>query len=220
MIPEATHLRIIGLTGGIASGKSTVAGYLAAAGARIIDADRIAREAVEPGRPAWQAVVAQFGKSILRADQSLDRTKLSAIVFQDAQAREHLNRLVHPHVFAGMQDAIKALAARQFVGCVVLDVPLLIETGMHAHLNVVLLVYLPEAIQLQRLMRRDGLDEARALARIRAQMPLDAKRRHATHIIDNSGNRQRTRAQTLAIYRRITALPPPRPADGSPPEAP
>jgi dephospho-CoA kinase len=219
MIPEAAHLLIVGLTGGIASGKSTVARYLAAAGARVIDADRIAREAVAPGRPAWQAVVAQFGKSILRADQSLDRTKLGAMVFQDVQARERLNRLVHPHVFAGMQEAIKILAARQSEGCVVLDVPLLIETGMHAQLNVVLLVYLPEAVQLQRLMRRDGLDEVQALARIRAQMPLEAKRRHATHIIDNSGSRERTRAQTLAIYRRITAPPAPYPADGAPPEA-
>lgn len=207
MIPENTRLQIIGLTGGIASGKSTVARFLAAEGACIIDADRIAREEVQPGRPAWQAVVANFGKSILQADQRIDREKLGTIVFADAQARERLNRLVHPHVFARMQEAIEAVAARRPEACVVLDVPLLIETGWHLRLPVVVLVYLPEAIQLQRLMRRDGLDEVLALARIRAQMPLEAKKRYATHIIDNSGSRKTTREQTLAIYRRIVGTP-------------
>lgn len=208
---EALPGKLAGLTGGIASGKSTVAVMLAEAGARIIDADRIARDVVRKESPAWQAIVAHFGKAILRSDGQIDRERLGAVVFHDAKAKEALNRIVHPRVGAQMQAEIQRLADRHPEDLLVLDVPLLIESGWHAFLPVVILVYVPETIQKARLMRRDGLSDADAEARIRAQMPIDAKRAHADYIIDNSKGREATRRQVAELYGRIMAgeRPPP-----------
>ncbi len=204
-----TGLIVAGLTGGIASGKSTVARMLAAAGARVVDADRIAHEAVAPGRRAWQAVRTRFGEGLFLPDGALDREKLGRLVFRDPALKRDLERLVHPFVFRRMAAELKNLTATRPGAVVILDIPLLIESGLHRVLPLTVLVHVPEAVQLARLMRRDGLAEADARARIRAQMPNDAKRAHADVIIDNTGPLEATRRQAQALYRRLLTDPPP-----------
>jgi dephospho-CoA kinase len=204
---------IAGLTGGIASGKSTVAAMLAEAGARIIDADRIAHQVVLKGQPAWQDIVDHFGSGILARDGQIDREALGAIVFNDTEAKKALNGIVHPRVFETMAQEIQSLAEAHPGDLIIMDVPLLIESGLHASLPIVILVYVPETMQQERLMRRDGLNAADAAARIRAQMPIDAKRAHAHYIVDNTGDLDATRRQVLDIYRKIlSGAPPPKAA--------
>lgn len=194
---------VVGLTGGIATGKSTVSEILAAAGAWIVDADRLAREAVRPGRPAWQAIVTHFGSEVLREGGEIDRERLSAVVFHEPAQKAVLDRIVHPAVFAAMADRLAALETEVPGGLVVLDVPLLFETGMDRDLDTVIVVYAPRQIQLERLIRRNGYTRDEALARIDAQMDIEEKRLRATLLIDNSGAIQETRRQTLAAYRRL-----------------
>jgi dephospho-CoA kinase len=203
MGPDIPRPTIAGLTGGIASGKSTVAAMLAEAGARIVDADRIAHQVVLKGQPAWQDIVDHFGSSILTRDGQIDREALGSIVFNDTEAKKALNGIVHPRVFETMAQEIQSLAEAHPGDLVIMDVPLLIESGLHTSLPIVILVYVPEMMQKERLMRRDGLNAADAAARIRAQMPIDAKRAHAHYIIDNSGDLGATRRQVLDIYRKI-----------------
>jgi dephospho-CoA kinase len=204
---------IAGLTGGIASGKSTVAAMLAEAGARIVDADRIAHQVVLKGEPAWQDIVDHFGSGILTHDGQIDREALGSIVFNDTEAKKALNGIVHPRVFETMAQEIQSLAEAHPGDLIIMDVPLLIESGLHASLPIVILVYVPETMQQERLMRRDGLNAADAAARIRAQMPIDAKRAHAHYIVDNTGDLDATRRQVLDIYRKIlSGAPPPKAA--------
>lgn len=210
MGPDTSRQAIAGLTGGIASGKSTVAAMLAAAGARIVDADRIAHQVVLKGLPAWRDIVDHFGKSILDHDGQIDREALGAIVFNDTEAKKALNGIVHPRVFETMAQEIERIAEAHPGDLVIMDVPLLIESGLHESLPIVILVYVPEMLQKNRLMRRDGLSAADAAARIRAQMPIDAKRAHAHYIVDNTGDLDATRRQVLDIYQKIlSGVPPP-----------
>ena len=200
---NAPGQKVAGLTGGIASGKTTVARMLADAGARIVDADHVARQVVQKGQPAWQDIVQHFGPTILKPDGQIDREVLGTIVFNDADAKHALNGIVHPHVYKAMQQDIRQLAIDHPHDLVVLDVPLLIESGWHAFLPVVILVYVPQTIQQDRLMHRDGLSAGDAMARIHAQMPIETKRNHADYIIDNTGDRQATRQQVLDIFRQL-----------------
>ena len=209
---DATPTIIAGLTGGIASGKSTVAAMLATAGARIVDADRIARQVVQKNQPAYHDIVRRFGASILDPEGQIDREALGTIVFNDKNAKQALNEIVHPRVHEVMQQHIHALARTHPEDPVILDVPLLIESGWHKFLPVVILVYVPESIQKMRLMARDGLTETDAMARIRAQMPIDAKRAYADYIIDNTGTRETTQRQVRRVYKQIAA-------GGAPPTA-
>jgi dephospho-CoA kinase len=211
MGPDVSRPTIAGLTGGIASGKSTVAAMLAEAGARIVDADRIAHQVVLKGQPAWQDIVDHFGSGILSHDGQIDREALGSIVFNDTEAIKALNGIVHPRVLETMAQEIQSLAEAHPGDLVIMDVPLLIESGLHASLPIVILVYVPEIMQQERLMRRDGLNAADAAARIRAQMPIDAKRAHAHYIVDNTGDLDATRRQVLDIYRKIlSGAPPPK----------
>lgn len=191
---------VVGLTGGIATGKSTVSNMLADLGARIVDADRMARQVVEPGLPAWQGIVKAFGKGMLLSDGTIDRVALGNRVFSDPAAKKRIDTIVHPFVFEAMAEAIQRIEADHPSAIVILDVPLLIESGMHRHLQEVLLVYAPESIQLERLMRRDGFDTDQALARIRSQMPIDEKRLHATIVIDNSRTIDETARQVEEAF--------------------
>ena len=202
---DATLPVAAGLTGGIASGKSTVAAMLAAAGARIVDADQIARQVVQKGQPAYHDIVRHFGPAILDPEGQIDRNALGTIVFHDKDAKLALNDIVHPRVHEVMQQHIRRFAREHPEDPVILDVPLLIESGWHESLPAVILVYVPESVQKLRLMARDGLGEADALARIRAQMPIDAKRAYADYIIDNTGTREATRRQVRAVYEQIRA---------------
>jgi dephospho-CoA kinase len=196
-------LRIFGLTGGIASGKSTVSRMLRELGAHVLDADAIAREVVEPGTPGLAAVAARF-PNVLTPDGRLDRAKLGARVFADPAERAALNAIVHPLVGQAFLEKVQALAA-QGLERVIYDVPLLIENGLQGGMDGVLLVWVPRPLQKARLMARDGLDEAAAEARLGAQLPLDSKRPSATWIVDNSGDLASTRAQVEQVWQAMLA---------------
>ena len=191
---------VAGLTGGIGTGKSTVAAFFAEAGAVIIDADEIARDVVAKGRPAWSRIVAHFGRDVLLPDGDIDRKKLGAIIFNDTRQKAHLDRIVHPHVIAETEQQLKTIEMVQPQAVVILDVPLLIEAGMDRELDEVIVVYTPEAVQLERLMRRDRLTAAEGLSRIRSQMPIEEKKMRATVVIDNSTSPAVTRKRVLKVF--------------------
>lgn len=191
----------IGLTGGIASGKSTVSALLAGLGAAIVDADRIARDIVEPGSPILADIAARFGQAVLLPDGSLDRKALGAIVFADEARRRELEGVMHPAIRAIMKQRMAELERGQPSRLVVVDVPLLFESGLASMFERTMLVYVPPDIQLQRLMARDGSTEEEALSRLRSQMPIDSKRQLADVIIDNSGSREHTKEQILRFWQ-------------------
>jgi dephospho-CoA kinase len=194
---------ITGLTGGIATGKSTVAAMLQEAGAVIIDADKIARAVVKKGSKAWHEIVEHFGAERLLPDGEINRTTLGDTIFKDAAKKKVLDDIVHPQVIIEMGKQVEAAKADRPRAVIILDVPLLIESGMHETMSDVILVYTPEYIQLQRLMARDGLSVSDALARIRSQMPIEEKKALATIVIDNSSTQARTRERTLEVYRSL-----------------
>jgi dephospho-CoA kinase len=195
---------VAGLTGGIATGKSTVAAIFEAAGARLIDADRIARDAVRKGAPAYHDTVAHFGEAVLQGDGEIDRKRLAAVIFNDPAEQRSLERIVHPQVKQEITRRLDRIRRETPDALVIVDVPLLFESGMDRGLAAAIVVYVPEQIQLERLMARDALTQPEALARIRAQMPIEKKKSLATLVIDNSGSLERTRDQTLEVYRRLS----------------
>lgn len=182
-------MRIIGLTGGIASGKTTVANLLAAHGGAIIDADVAAREVVMPGEPALAEIAAAFGPEVLTPDGHLNRPVLAGIVFRDEAARQKLNSIVHPRVRERMFAQLDALRRQpEPPRFAVLVVPLLLESGHDWAIDQIWVVAVPEDVQLERLMLRDRLDAEAAQARIRAQMPLTEKLKRADRVIENTGD--------------------------------
>jgi len=195
---------VAGLTGGIATGKSTVAAIFEEAGARLIDADRIARDAVRKGAPAYHDTVAHFGEAVLQGDGEIDRKRLAAVIFNDPAEQRSLERIVHPQVKQEITRRLDRIRRETPDALVIVDVPLLFESGMDRGLAAAIVVYVPEQIQLERLMARDALTQPEALARIRAQMPIEKKKSLATLVIDNSGSLERTRDQTLEVYRRLS----------------
>ena len=186
----------IGLTGGIGSGKSTVSAQLAARGAVVVDADRIAREVVEPGTPGLAAVVDAFGADVLAADGSLDRAALAAVVFADPDARRRLDGIVHPLVRA---RATELAAAAPADAVVVHDVPLLVETGQASSYDLVLVVRADEEIRVARLVQR-GLTAEDARARMAAQATDDQRRAVADVVLDNSGTPDELTAQVERFW--------------------
>ncbi|MBI5591271.1 MAG: dephospho-CoA kinase [Deltaproteobacteria bacterium] len=194
---------IAGLTGGIASGKSTVSAFLEDAGAVIVDADKIARNVVRKGQPAWREIVGAFGRTVLLPDGEINRILLGEIIFNDPVQKRILNRIVHPGVIAETATRLAEIEKNQPDAVVILDVPLLIESGMDSGLSDIIVVYVPEPVQIQRLMTRDTLTQAQALARIRSQMPIEEKKKRATIVIDNSGSREATRNISLTVYQRL-----------------
>ncbi|MCZ8518318.1 MULTISPECIES: dephospho-CoA kinase [Paenibacillus] len=185
----------IGLTGGIACGKSTVAGMLVRRGALLIDADRIAREVVEPGTPVLARVIARFGEDLLLPDGSLHRKMLGERVFGNPEALKDLDGLMHPPIRAAMRERMQSLEAQHPDKLVVIDVPLLYESGLQEQYEQVMVVYVPRAVQLQRLMLRDGASEEAAQRRLQAQWDIEEKRRLADILIDNSGTMEETGQQ-------------------------
>jgi len=195
--------RVVGLTGGIASGKSTVSKIMAENGAVVIDADAIAHEVVQKSKPAWREIRDHFGLDVLRADEEIDRSRLGDIVFKNPQARSTLEAIVHPRVHDETQRRIRQAGLHTPNAVVVLDVPLLFEVGMDKSLSVIIVVYVPESVQLSRLMKRDGISRESAMDRIQSQMSLEEKKNRATHIIDNSGPISNTRDQVLAMMAEL-----------------
>ncbi|MEK4028511.1 MULTISPECIES: dephospho-CoA kinase [Bacillaceae] len=197
---------IIGLTGGIASGKSTVSRLLQELGYTVVDADVAARAVVEPGRPALLQIVETFGEGILLPDGSLDRSRLGELIFNDKEQREKLNSIVHPAVRQFMiaeKDAAVA-AGKQTI---IMDIPLLFESELTWMVEKVIVVYTSEATQLDRLMARNHLDEAAAKARIASQLPLADKVERADAVIDNNGSIMQTKEQLLEIIKEWQLTP-------------
>jgi len=200
-------VKVIGLTGGIATGKSTVSAILKKAGAVIIDADRIARQVVKKGLPAYREILENFGESILLPDGEINRSVLGNIIFTEPHRKQLLNRIVHPHVKREMDRRLNALENPSPDTIVVLDIPLLFEAEMHKDIAEVIVVYAPEHIQIKRLMKRDNISEADAVARVQSQMPIEEKKNRATVVIDNSGTMEDTRKQTLQIFEALIHTP-------------
>jgi len=194
---------VVGLTGGIASGKSMVSKILRSLGAHIVDADIIARELVKPGFPAWKEIVEKFGKHILLPDGNINRSLLGQIIFQDPEKRQILNSILHPRIIEEAKRQIEELVKKHPDDLIVFDAALLIELGAHQLVDRVILVYVPVEIQIERLMKRDGLTREEALQRINAQMPGEEKRKFADYIIDASGSEEDVRRQTEKIFSEI-----------------
>jgi dephospho-CoA kinase len=197
-------MRLIGLTGGIATGKSSVDTMLAARDATVIDADALAREAVLPGEPTLERVVQRFGAGVLLPDGTLDRSRLGAIVFADTNARRDLERITHPRIIELSQQRIAAGLASD-TPLVAVDIPLLYEGERESTFPGVLVVYAPREVQIRRLRERNGLDEAAAQQRLDAQLPIDEKRRRATWVIDNSGDLDATERQVDAWWAAVVS---------------
>jgi dephospho-CoA kinase len=202
-------VKLVGLTGGVGSGKSTVADMLRELGAEVVDADEASHAVYDPGTPGFSAVVREFGDDFV-SDGRIDRQRLGALVFGDADARRRLNAIVHPLVREWMAARTTEAAIRG-AEVVVQVVPLLFENGLERLFSTIVLVYVAAELQVERLVKGRGLTQERALAMIAAQMPIDEKRRQAHHVIDNSGSIEKTRAQTDQIWAQLTFTPP-RPA--------
>ena len=194
-------MKIIGLTGGIGSGKTSVAAKLRAMGARVFDADEAAKNAVLPGTEGFFKVVETFGPQIVDADGKLNRTALAEIVFNDKAALRKLEEIIHSYVW---QETDKFLSECQQSGerAAVLDIPLLIECGWHQKVDEVWLVVLPVEEQIMRTMKRSGMTAEAVQARIAAQMPLDQKKKYATLVIDNSGAWEETEKQVITAWEK------------------
>ena len=196
----------VGLTGSIAVGKSFVLEVLRELGCAVLDADRTAREVVEPGLPAFKDIVQTFGNEVVAADGSLDRSKLGAIVFNNVAKRELLNAIVHPRVIEAQDQWLQAAEKDQPHGIAVVDAALMIESGGYKRFDKLIVVWCDPAVQLYRLIRRNGLDEAEAKKRIAAQMPQEEKKGYADFLIDTSSEREETRQQTVEIFNRLKLL--------------
>jgi dephospho-CoA kinase len=194
----------LGLTGGLGSGKSTVSQILVELGAAVVDADELAREAVVPLTPAWQAIVDRFGRRYLLPGGTLDRRQLGQRVFTDPEARRDLEAIVHPEVRRLMEERAERLEEAG-VKVVVFDVPLLYEAGLASEMDKVAVVFAPPETQLNRVMARDDLDEEEARRRLAAQWPLSVKVPLADYVIDNSGDKDATRMQVERLWEEITS---------------
>jgi dephospho-CoA kinase len=194
---------LVGLTGGIATGKSTVTGLLASPSVRVVDADALAREVVEPGTPAHRQIVAEFGREVLQPDGRLDRTRLGEIVFPDPAKRKRLEAITHPAIRARFEQIMADLERAGFDGILIWDAALLVESGGHKKMDRVVVVTTDPDVQLRRLMARDNSSEQAARARTASQMPLAVKARFADYVIDNSGTREQTAARVREVYRSL-----------------
>ena len=192
---------VIGLTGGIASGKSTVSNMLKEMDITVIDADVEARLAVEKGEPAYQKIVAEFGQDILLPNGEIDRQKLGSIIFHNAEKRQLLNGMVHPEVRKRMKDQAEA-AKERGEQVIVLDIPLLFESKLTFMVEKTILVFVDRAVQLQRLMERNNLTREDAEARVTSQMPLSEKVELSDAVINNNGTVEETREQLIEILRK------------------
>jgi dephospho-CoA kinase len=193
----------VGLTGGIASGKSTVARMLAEKGALLIDFDELAHAVQEPEGPVWREIVANFGRDILGTDGAIDRRKLGAVVFGDREKLELLNRLVHPAVFTEWHRRIAEIRAARPDAIVLSDIPLLLEAGLKPLVDLVLLVYIPPDEQIRRLMERNGYGRDEAMSRLASQMPIDEKRPAADIVIRNDSSPEETRKAVDDLWEEL-----------------
>jgi dephospho-CoA kinase len=194
---------LVGLTGGVATGKSTVAKMFKQCGAAVINADLLARQVVEPGKPAWRAIVKLFGKTVLNQDRSLDRQTLGSIVFHNPKKRRQLERIIHPRVACEQQRLVRWIAKRKPRAVVIYEVPLLFEAGVHKRVDKIIVVTANRNTQIARLKKRNGLSRAEALRRIRSQMPLAKKIQQADHVLNGTLPRPSLRKQVGQLFNSL-----------------
>ena len=195
-------MKVIGLTGGIGSGKSTVSQFLAELGAVVIDTDKVGHEALKPGGEAWQQVVNAFGEEIATPPGDIDRRKLGEIVFNDAEALAQLNRIVHPRIYDMVRDQLEEYR-QEGVGVLVLEVPLLVEAGWTSLVDEVWVTVASEATVLKRIKERTGLSEQESLARIRSQLPLEERISHADVAIDTDCSLDGLKAEIKELWQKL-----------------
>jgi dephospho-CoA kinase len=195
---------LVGLTGGLATGKSTVSDMLRALGCVVLDADVLAREVVEPGQPALATIAREFGADVLRPDGTLDRKRLGAIVFADTERRRRLEAITHPAIRDRYLARLAELDAQGFDGVVVWDAPVMIESGGYKNMDRLVVVVTDDATQRERALARDG-DRADLERKIVSQMPLSEKAALADYVIDNSGDRAATQARTREVHAALLA---------------
>jgi dephospho-CoA kinase len=193
-------MKIIGLTGGIGSGKSTVAGFLEEMGATVLDVDRVGHEALEPGSEGWQRAIEAFGRDILTTGDVIDRARLGRVVFNDPEARRRLNDILHP-IIQGMADARLEEYRRRGVATVVLEAPLMLETGRQWQADEVWVTVAPEARVIERLRNKAGLTEAEARGRMQAQLSNEERIRHADVVIDTDCSLEELREKVATLWR-------------------
>jgi dephospho-CoA kinase len=192
---------LVGLTGGLATGKTTVARLFQDCGAVVLDADVLARQVVQPGKPAWRDILRAFGPAVLRPDRTLDRKRLADLVFTDAGKLRRLNRIVHPRVAREQARLTKEIARKDPAAVVIYDAPLLIEAGAHKRMDRLIVVTADRTTQVARLRSRNHLSRSDALRRIRAQMSLTKKRKLADHILDGTRPLPALRSMVARLYR-------------------
>jgi len=202
-LPEAGDLMIVGLTGGIASGKSTVAEMLAQLGAPIIDFDLLAREVVGPGEPAFREIVAYFGDEVIGEDGNLDRKRLSGIVFRDAEKRKTLEDMTHPRILKAFVRQVRQLAEKDPRAIIQAVIPLLFEGHLEPLAHKVVVVYVSPETQIDRLMRRDQISREEAERILNAQMPIDQKAARADFVIRNEGDITETKKAVKALWQQL-----------------
>ena len=196
----------VGLTGSIAVGKSFVCEVFRSLGAFVLDADQTAREVVERGTPGLAKIVENFGAEILQSNGEIDRAKLGAIVFADAQKRQLINSIVHPLVIERQNEWLREREREMPNAICIVDAALMIESGGYKRFEKLIVVWCEPAIQLKRLMLRNNLSETEALARINAQMPQEEKKRYADFLIDTSGGFDSAKRQTIEVYERLKLI--------------
>ena len=197
---------LVGVTGGIASGKTVVAKMLEALGAPIIDFDVLARQVVEPGKPAFMQIVDYFGKEVLQEDGALDRNKLSKIVFQDTEKRNQLEGFTHSPIYEAFLKQVSDITERDPEAIIQAVVPLLIEKNLQSIFDKVLVVYVPEAQQIERLVERDGISREEAAHMLKAQLPIDEKLAYADFVVNNEGSMEETKRQVEEIWLELKKL--------------
>jgi dephospho-CoA kinase len=198
--------RSFGLTGGIASGKSTAARFLEALGAQVIDADRVGHELLQPSDPVHHKVVAHFGQEILKPGGEIDRERLGSIVFADPRRLGELGSIVHPSLIARVEERAKELYARHPRAVILVDAALIYEAGVADRFAKILVAWCRPEQQIERLMEKAGLSRQDALRRVASQIPPEEKRRRADYVIDCSGSLEETRRQVEALYPEIKRL--------------
>jgi len=196
----------IGLTGSIAVGKSSVLEVLAELGCVTFDADKIAHSVMEPGRPAHEDIVREFGSDVLASDGAIDRNKLGSIVFADKARRERLNAIVHPRVIEEQNRLLSEVESRDPDGIAVIDAALMIESGGYKRFDKLIVVYCDRETQIERLMKRNGITREDAERRVAAQMSSEEKREYGDYEIDTSGGREDTRQRIAELYRKLEKL--------------
>ncbi|HEY7181752.1 MAG TPA: dephospho-CoA kinase [Blastocatellia bacterium] len=196
----------IGLTGGIATGKTYVLSVLSELGCEVIDADAVAHRAIEQGRPAYFDIIDHFGRDILNEDGSINRAALGAVIFTDKNARERLNEIVHPRVYEAQTEWFEEVARRDPEAIAVVDAALMIETGSYRRFDKIIVVHCDPELQLRRLIERSGFTREQAQARISAQTPSEEKLKYADYSIDTSNGFEDTRRQVEKAYEQLRAL--------------